>query len=273
MKPNRIRVDLDAADWKGQWALVTGASSGIGREFAWQLAAKGIHLALVARRATLLHSLATELTERYGTRALPIAADLADPSTPRLLRRRLEEEGIRIRLLVNNAAFGRWGKFELSNSAAYHDMLQVNAYAPVALCRELLPQLSSFPDSAIINLSSPAAYQPVPYMAVYAASKAFVQQFSQALHGEWTRHGILVQTLVPGPTASEFDTVAGAYASAIEERSPPQEVVTASLNGLAKGDPVVSSARGTWKQRVFALLPSRLVIRTVGRMFRPPEAE
>lgn len=273
MKRDSIRVDLDAADWKGQWALVTGASSGIGREFARQLAAKGIHLALVARRATLLQSLATELSERYGIRTLPIAADLADPSTPRLLRRRLEEQGIRIRLLVNDAAFGRWGKFELADGAGYHDMLQVNACAPVALCQEFLPQLCSFPDSAIINLSSPAAYQPVPFMAVYAASKAFVHQFSQALHEEWLRHGILVQTLVPGPTASEFDTVAGAYASAIDQRSPPQEVVNASLNGLARGHPVVSSARGTWKQRLFALMPARLVIRTVGRMFRPPAAQ
>lgn len=273
MKRNGIRVDLDAADWQGQWALVTGASSGIGHEFAWRLAGKGIHLVLVARRTTLLQSLATALSERFGIRALAISADLADQATPRLLRRRLEEEGIRIRLLVNSAAFGRWGRFELSDGTGYHDMLQVNACAPVALCRELLTQLSSFPDSAIINLSSPAAYQPVPYMAVYAASKAFVHQFSQALYGEWEQHGILVQTVVPGPTASEFDTVAGAYASAIEERRPPQEVVTASLNGLAKGHPVVSSARGTWKQRIFALMPAGLVIRTVGRMFRPPEGE
>lgn len=268
----QTRINLDASDWRGQWALVTGASAGIGREFASQLAGKGIHLVVVARRTALLQSLAAELAGRHGVRVVCVTADLTDPATPRRLRSRLEQEGIRIRLLVNNAAFGRWGKFEANDATTYGDMLQVNTFAPVALCRELLWQLSSFPDSAIINLSSPAAYQPVPYMAVYAASKAFIEQFSQALHGEWAPRRILVQTLVPGPTASEFDAVAGAYASALEERSPPQAVVSASLRGLAKGSPVVGSAKGTFKQRLFALLPSRIVIRTVARMFSPPPA-
>lgn len=268
MKPTKIV--LDSTEWKGQWALVTGASSGIGREFACQLAEKGIQLVLVARRDALLKSLAEELAGRYGVNTLPIAADLADPATPAFLRRRLEEEGIRIRLLVNNAAFGRWGRFEAHESAVYQNLLQVDAIAPVILCREFLPQLSSFPDAVIINISSPAAYQPVPYMAVYAASKAFIQQFSQALHGEWGSKGILVQTLLPGPTATEFDDVAGAYSSALEKRGQAGTVVTASLIGLSKGSPVVSSAKGTFKQRVFALMPARLVIRTVARMFSPP---
>jgi short-subunit dehydrogenase len=264
------KVNLDSPDWKGQWALVTGASSGIGRQFASQLAAKGIHVVLVARRAALLQSLAAELAGRHSIRVLPIAADLADPTTPGRLRGRLEEEGIRIRLLVNNAAFGRWGRFEMQDSATYGDMLQVNITAPVVLCRELLTQLASFPDAAIINVSSPAAYQPVPFMAAYAASKAFLHHFGQALYGEWGQQGILVQTLLPGPTATEFDNVAGSYASAIKERDQPATVVTASLQGLATGRPVVCSARGTLQQRLFALMPATLVIRTVSRMFSPP---
>lgn len=267
----QVKINLDLPDWKGQWALVTGASSGIGREFATQLAVKGIHLVLVARRGALLDSLAAELTARHGTHALPLVANLADPSTPEFIRRRLEDEGIRIRLLINNAAFGRWGRFEQTDSATYRDMLQLDALAPVVLCRELLTQLASFPSAAVINVSSPAAYQPVPYMAVYAASKAFIHQFSQALHGEWGQQGILVQTLLPGPTATEFDDVAGAYASAIEGRGRAETVVAASLLGLAKGQAVVCSAKGTLKQRLFALMPAALVIRTVGRMFSPPQ--
>lgn len=267
----RIRIDLAAADWKRQWALVTGASSGIGREFAFQLAAKSINLVLLARRESLLQSLAAELAARHGIRTLVVAADLGDPGTPAALRRRLDEAGIRVRLLVNNAAFGRWGRFEAQDAETYRKMVQVNAIAPTVLCRELLADLGSFPKAAIINVSSPAAYQPVPYMSAYAASKAFVHQFSQALHGEWSPRGILVQTLVPGPTATEFDHTAGAYASAIAKRRPPAIAVAASLRGLATGRAVVCSARGSLKQRLFSLLPAGLVIRTVGGMFRPPQ--
>jgi len=264
------KIDLDSAEWKGQWALITGASSGIGREFACQLAAKGIHLFLTARRAKQLESLAAELSSRHGTKTLTVAADLAEPMTPGLLRGRIEEAGIRIRLLVNNAAFGRWGPFEAQDGVTYQNMLQVNVIAPVSLCRELLSQLTSFPDAAIINVSSPAAYQPVPYMAIYAASKAFVHQFGQAIYGELANRGILVQTLVPGPTATEFDDVAGAYPSAVQKRGQPGPVVAASLRGLATGRPVVSRADGVFKQRLFALMPAALVIRTVARMFTPP---
>jgi hypothetical protein len=150
-------------------------------------------------------------------------------------------------------------------------MLRLNTWAIVALCHELLPHLSSFPSSVIVNVSSSACYQPVPYMAVYAASKAFVQSFSQALYGEWNERGVLVQTLVAGPTATEFDDIAGAYQSAVQHRGTPQEVVQASLAHLAKGAPVATHARGTYKQRLFAgLFPPAIVISAVARMFQPP---
>ena len=267
-----IKINVDSGEWAGQWALVTGASSGIGREFAIQLAAKGINLVLLARRATLLETLASELTRQHRVATLVMVADLADPATPERVRCRLEASGIRVRLLVNNAAFGRWGRFEAQNGRVYRDMLQVNAIAPVRLCQELLTQLKSFPDAAIINLSSQAGFQPVPFMAVYAASKAFIHQFSQALNGEWGQHRILVQTLLPGPTATAFDEIAGAYADVIDGRGRAQDVVGCSLRGLAKGWPVVCTAKGTLKQRLFALMPARLVIRTVARMFRPPQS-
>jgi short-subunit dehydrogenase len=109
-------------------------------------------------------------------------------------------------------------------------------------------------------------------MAVYAASKAFVHSFSQALYGEWKAHGILVQTLVPGPTATEFDAKAGAYESALAGRDAAADVVRASLAALDKGTAVVNVAKGTYKQRFFAgLIPPRLVIREVGKMFKPPQ--
>lgn len=262
-------INLEA--WRGSWCLVTGASSGIGREFAQRLAAAGLNVVLVARRGDLLQELAQALSARHGVQALALPTDLSLPGAAHELREQVLGQGVRIRLLVNNAAIGRWGPFESSPVAAYEAMLQLNTLAMVALCHEFLPDLAAHPDSAVINVSSPAAYQPVPYMAVYAASKAFVHSFSQALHGEWGERGVVVQTLVPGPTATEFDAKAGAYDSALKGRGGTAEVVAESLARLAKGAPLAVSARGTIGQRLFAgLFPAGMVIRQVGKMFRPP---
>lgn len=262
---------MKISDAKGDWALVTGASSGIGREFARQLARAGLHVVLVARRGGLLALLAQALQQEFGVRTRVVALDLTQSGAVAALKSQLAAEGIAIRLLCNNAGAGRWGRFELASADSYRQMTALNIDAMVALCRHFLPDLASFANSAVINVSSPAAYQPVPYMAVYGASKAFVQQFSQALHGEWRERGILVQTLVPGPTESEFDSVAGAYVSALDRRGTAEEVVTASLAGLAGGAPVVTVAKGIFKQRFFAgLFPPGVVIREVGKMFKPP---
>lgn len=257
---------------KGDWALVTGASSGIGREFALQLAATGMNLVLVARRAPLLDALKLELSQRYGIKALVVPVDLNRTKAISEIKSRLVSEGICVRILVNNAGFGRWGKFETAPVEAYKKMISLNTMAMVSLCHDFFKDLSSFPTSAIINVSSPAAFNPIPYMAVYAASKAFVSSFSQALHGEWRDHGVMVQTFVPGPTETEFDTIAGAYSSAIEGRDKADAVVKTSLAHLERKTPLVVAAKGTYKQRLFAsLFPAKMVIKTVGRMFQPPE--
>lgn len=262
---------MQLSDLTGHWALVTGASSGIGEEFAGQLAQAGMRLVLVARREERLQAVVDRLRTRYGVDARAIVADLADTAAPARIRAELDDAGIRVRLLCNNAGAGRWGRFEATEARVYDELGTLNTTALVAMCRRFFDHLAAFPSSAVINVSSAAAYQPVPYMAVYAASKAFVQSFSQALHGEWKEHGILVQTLVPGPTDTEFDAKAGAYESALMERDPPADVVRASLAGLERGVPVVTAAKGTYKQRVFAgLAPPAMVIREVGKMFKPP---
>jgi uncharacterized protein len=265
---------MNLTDLRGEWALVTGASSGIGREFCQELAALGLNLAVVARREARLGELATELAARHGTKTLVIPQDLSAPDAASRIVARLTEDGIGIRLLVNNAAFGHWGRFEAATETTYRDMLQTNVVALVTLTLGLVPVLAARTPSAVVNVASGAAYQPVPFMAVYAASKAFVMSFSQALHGEWKEKGVLVQTLVPGPTESEFDAVAGAYVSAIEGRGSPQQVVRDSLRALERDEPVALNARGTYKQRFFAgLFPPRMVIDKVAQMFRPPSAQ
>jgi short-subunit dehydrogenase len=263
---------MDIDNLKGSWALVTGASSGIGRAFAIRLAEAGLNLCLVARRAALLDTLARDLEARHGVRVLCTAKDLLrlDGALP-AIDGLLDREGARIRLLCNSAAFGRWGKFEQESSAVYADMIALNTTVVVSLCHHFLPHLTSFPSSAIINISSPAAFQPVPYMAVYAATKAFVHSFSQALYGEWKERGVLVQTLVPGPTETEFDRIAGAYGDALKQKGTPEEVVRSALTHLKSDAPVAIAARGTFQQRFLVpLLPAKVVINSVERMFRPP---
>lgn len=258
--------------WRGDWALVTGASSGIGKEFAMQLASAGFNLAVVARRVELLEALAQELRAKYPIKVFVVGYDLTRPNAPATVRARLDEAGICIRLLVNNAAAGKWGRFEMVAAEEYDRILQLNNQALVGLCREFFPCLSSFPRSAVVNISSQAAFQPVPFMAVYAASKAFVHSFSLALYEEWKRYGIYVQTLIPGPTSTEFDEKAGAYASSLSERRSASEAVECALQKLAGDEPVVSSVKGLYKQRAFgALAPPKTVLTTVAKMFRPPD--
>lgn len=262
---------MNLNEMRGEWALVTGASSGIGKEYCVQLAGKGLNLVLVARRQERLASLAKGLEGDFGIRTLMVAQDLSAPGSADAVLERVAGAGIRIRLLVNNAAFGRWGRFEETSQALYREMLQANVVTLVELTRAFLPDLAGRTPSAVVNVASAAAYQPVPYMAVYAATKAFVLSFSQALYGEWTDRGVLVQTLVPGPTDTEFDRIAGAYASAIVTRGSPVKVAQDSILALERGIPVALNARGTFKQRLFAgLFPARFVIAQVEKMFRPP---
>lgn len=181
-------------------------------------------------------------------------------------------EEIRVRVLCNNAGAGHWGPFERVPPEECERVAYLTAIAPIALARWFLPDLATFPNSAIINVSSPAAYQPIPNLAAYAAAKACLHSFSLALYGEWAGRGVHVQTLVPGPTETAFDATAGSYRCAAigTERRPPQEVVRASLAYLGGDRPVVTTARGIFRQRLFAgLFPVKLVVRTIRTMFQP----
>lgn len=263
---------MKLSECRGDWALVTGASSGIGAEFCRQLANVGMNLVMVARRKKLLDDLSSELENQYHIQTTVLLIDLSEPNSAETVKNATIAKGITVRLLINNAAFGPWGSFEKTSAASYEKLVQLGSSTPIALCSLYLENLNSFPNSAIINVSSPAALQPVPYLAVYSAVKTCLHNFSLALYGELQNKGIHVQTLLPGPTATEFDAKGNAYNSKLgEERCSPTIVVKESLRQLDKNTPFVTTSKGTYKQRLFAgIASSKMVIREVKKIFAPP---
>ena len=216
--------------------LVTGASAGIGEEFARQLAAEGQHLVLVARRLDRLEALASELKARHNIEVACIASDLAVAGAAQALVSELDTRGITLGGLINNAGFGDRGGFQALSLQRQLDMIQVNVTALVDLTWRLLPALKSRPNSFVINVASTAAFQAGPNMAVYYASKAFVLSFSEALHEELKGEGVAVSALCPGATDSEFASEANMTNTLLFKAGtmPPQAVVSKALAGRRK---------------------------------------
>ncbi len=190
-------------------ALVTGASSGIGRELAKVLAEEGHDVVLVARRRERLEELARELAARHGVSARAIAKDLEDPAGPAEIFAELEAERIAVDILVNDAGLGVYGRFWETDLARQLALIQVNLTALTALTARFLPGMVARGRGRIVNVSSTAAFQPGPYMAVYYATKAYVLSFSEALAEELAGSGVTVTALCPGPTVTEFQEGAG----------------------------------------------------------------
>ena len=184
-------------------ALITGASGGIGMELARIFAREGRRLALVARNEAKLNALAAELAERWGTESLVIPLDLTAPDADERLYRVLQERGVHIDELVNNAGFGDYGPFRESDAERIESMLQLNVIALTKIARRFLPDLMER-RGRLMNVASTAAFQPGPYMAAYFASKAYVLSFTQALAAELKPKGVSVTCLCPGPADTGF---------------------------------------------------------------------
>ena len=190
-------------------ALITGASSGLGREFARQLAGRARSLVLVARREQRLSELRGELTQHHPNLVVHIReTDLADLAQLKELVAWLEREKINVDLLINNAGLGDSGPFATSNPKRNEQMMLVNMVALTSLTRHLLPQMIARKRGGILNVSSSAGFLPIPGFAVYAASKAYVTSFSEALRTELRGTGVSVCALCPGPVHTEFQEVA-----------------------------------------------------------------
>ncbi len=192
-----------------RWALVTGASSGIGAAFARRLAARGMHLVLVARRQDAMEQLAAELDTQHGTHSVVIPCDLSQAEQIDELTRQVREQKIEIELLVNNAGFATVGEVERTDPQSVRNLIDVNIQALTELTYRFLPAMLEREHGAIINVSSVAAFQPVAWMGAYAASKAYVLHFSESIWAEVRDRGVTVMALCPGVTKTNFFDVAG----------------------------------------------------------------
>jgi hypothetical protein len=252
----------------GPRALITGASSGIGAAFARALAARGDDLVLVARSADRLTALASELTAKHDILADVLPMDLADPAAPAAIVAELSARNIEIGTLINNAGFGSHGEFAALDGARERDEIMVNVLAPHQLCHALLPQMIARRKGAIVNVASTAAFQPVPYMATYGATKAFVLSFSEALASEARSHGVRVLALCPGQTETAFFN--GIDEARVGRARTPDQVVATALRALDRGQAVVIDGRMNYLMaNSIRFAPRRLVTTIAARMQRP----
>ena len=258
---------------RGMTALITGASSGIGEAFSQALAARGINLVLVARSQDRLEATATELSHKHQIRAEAIAADLTHPEAAAQIASVVAERGLAIDILINNAGFATHGYFEAIDSDRDNAQVQVDVAAVVAMTHTFAPAMLARKRGAIINVASTAAFQPVPYMAVYGASKAFVLSFSQALAAEFQSQGVSVLALCPGATETAFFTIAGEDAAVGRKRTTTQVVATA-LRALESGRRVIVDG---WSNAAVAQLtrfmPRRMSTQIAGAIERPRDAQ
>jgi uncharacterized protein len=229
-------------------ALVTGASAGIGAEIARLLAARGFALVLVARRKDRLTALADELSVEFGVRTEAISADLSKPTPRGRIPGRIEELGLDVEVLINNAGFATGGEpFSEADPERELEQVRVLVEAPVALTSAFLPGMVERGRGAILNVASTAGMQPMPYSAGYAAAKAYVLSFSEALHQECAGRGVTVTALAPGPVETDFWQIAGwevQGGKSFERAIPgtlisPEQAARAGVEGLERGERVV----------------------------------
>ncbi|HMD39104.1 MAG TPA: SDR family oxidoreductase [Candidatus Acidoferrum sp.] len=258
--------------WSGKWALVTGASAGIGKALADELGRGGTNLVLTARRRERLEELAQNLAAAHKIQTRVFAADLAQADAPEKIFQFTKEQGIEIELLINNAGFGAYGEFPTVETRKLVEMVQVNCAAVVHLTRLYLPEMAARRHGSVLILASTASFQAVPYLSTYAATKAFDLLFAEGLAEEMKPYGVRVCALCPGSTESEFAEVAGQshLAATRVNKETAEKVARTGLRALAAGKSFVVSGAGNYLgalgQRI---VPRRFVVRVAARMFRP----
>ena len=263
----RVRYDEGAMAkiqvFKGRWALVTGSSAGIGAALARELAAQGAKLILTARRLDRLEALRAELAAQ-GAEVRIVAADLNDPAAPELLYNATEGAGLKVEILVNNAGLGQYGAFNQSPVEQELSQVRVNCEAVVRLTRLFVPRMVERRSGWVLVVASTASFQPVPYLTTYAATKAFDRFFALGLAAEVARFGVRVMALCPGPTESEFFSIARAGAIRGRQVQSAEDVARQAVQALARGhQTLIPSFSGRFTAFLVRFLPVGLITRFV----------
>lgn len=250
-------------------ALVTGASSGIGKALAASFAADGWNLVLAARSIEKMEALAGELRRRHGITVTIIRADLEKVGGAERLHADVKQQGIEIGALVNNAGYGACGPFSDSDLASDQAMMQLNMVSVMTLSKLFMPELLAA-RGKLMNVASTAAFQPGPYMAVYFATKAFVLSFSEALASELEGTGATVTVLCPGPTASDFwsgNAMSGAGLAAGKKLPSAESVARAGYDAMMRGKRIcIPGVMNRLMAQSTRLMPRKLMASAVKRM-------
>jgi uncharacterized protein len=256
-------------DFNGKWALVTGASAGIGIALARELAKHGAKIILTARRKDRMEALAAELAGK-GTEVQIIPADLNDPAAPQQIYDATIGSGMAIDILINNAGLGQYGAFAQSPIDQELSQIRVNCEAMVHLTRLFVPAMVERKRGWVMVLASTASFQPVPYLNTYAATKAFDRFFALGLAAEVAPHGVKVTALCPGPTESEFFEVARSESFMPGGRQSAEEVARLGIDALARGKrTIVPYAAGAFVAALVRFLPTGLITTQIEKRARP----
>lgn len=263
---------MNPSDHNTRTALITGASSGIGRAIAQNFARDGYNLVLAARGVAKMQALADEIATRFKVEVTVIGADLETNDGAVLLHKAVKAKGITLSALVNNAGYGTFAEFKDSELSAELAMMQLNMNTVVVLSKLFLPDLIQT-RGKLLNTASTAAFQPGPYMAVYYATKAFVLSFSEALAEELASTGVSVTALCPGPTASGFQDKAAMHASALvrgKQLPTSEAVATAGYRAMQRGQRVYIPGAMNWiMAQSVRFTPRAMVTRLVRMMSKP----
>jgi short-subunit dehydrogenase len=245
----------------GPWAIVTGASEGIGREFARQIAAEGIDLILVARRKNLLEDLGRDLSNEYGVECIAVPADLSSPGFLDTIR--AATEGREIGLLVNNAGIGSLGEFLEADQEELRGILAVNTTAPTVLSHSYGREMARRGRGGILMVSSMVAFMSAPHMWNYPATKAYILLLGEALNYELGGHGVAVSTVLPGFTSPGFTDQLDVSRIPMPIAKSPK-VVQIALRGLGRRSVILPGFMNTMMYRMSGLLPRRLNVSLMG---------
>lgn len=266
---------MENSNHNGQTALITGATSGIGLELARCFAKDGYNIILVARTQEDLEATAQELTTQYGIKAYGIAADLMVPGNAEKLYRDVKDDGIRVDVLVNDAAQGVWGKFVETDLQKELDIIQLNVVSMVVLTKLFLKEMVARNSGKILQLASTSSKAPTPLLSVYAGTKAFVYNFTQGLINELKDTNVTMTALLPGPTETDFFHKAGAEGTVVYQETDladPADVAKDGYEALQNGESkAISGMKNKIETTMGNVIPDEAVAERYRKMMNPSD--